>query len=45
MKELQGNVGRYRVRSGRWHAVLERDKAQHTLTVIAVDDRKDVYRR
>lgn len=42
--KLRGFAERYRVRSGRWRATIDRDKAAHTLWVIDVDDRKDAYR-
>jgi mRNA-degrading endonuclease RelE of RelBE toxin-antitoxin system len=44
VKKLRGYAERYRLRSGRWRAILDRDKATHTLWVIDVDDRRDVYR-
>ena len=43
-KKLGGFTDRFSVRHGDWRAILVRDRAARRWTVIAVGNRKDVYR-
>lgn len=44
VRKLQGREELYRLRSGRWRAVLTFNATRHTVIVLDVDDRKDAYR-
>ncbi len=43
LKKLQGSDD-YRIRSGRWRAVISFNHALHIITVLQIDQRKDAYR-
>lgn len=44
VRKLQGFTDRHRLRWGRWRVQIERDRRTHTMTVLAIDDRKEAYR-
>jgi mRNA-degrading endonuclease RelE of RelBE toxin-antitoxin system len=44
LRKLQGRDDLYRVRSGRWRAVVSFNPTHHVITLLDVDDRKDIYR-
>jgi mRNA interferase RelE/StbE len=44
VKKLQGEVALWRIRIGSYRVVYSIDDAAHTVTVVKVADRRDVYR-
>lgn len=44
LKKIRGTADLYRVRRGRWRAIVIFDQARHVITVQEIDQRKDVYR-
>jgi len=44
LKKLKGRSDLWRAASGSWRAVFQWDRAAHTIIVVDIDDRKDVFR-
>jgi mRNA interferase RelE/StbE len=45
VKKLRGEVELYRVRVGDYRVVYQIDDAAQTVTITAIGDRRDIYRR
>ena len=43
-KKLQGTSGLWRIRSGSWRIVYSIDDASKIILILAIGDRKEVYR-
>ena len=44
VKKLKGYTDTYRVRAGNYRIVYTIDDSTQTVTLLTIDDRKDVYR-
>ncbi len=44
VKKLRGQTRTYRVRVGSWRIIYTIDDSNQEITLLTIDDRKDVYR-